>query len=604
MADAGNELQRRHTAALAELTAHFKERKESRPLLAIELQRFKPGGWSAGWATTVSPDGVSIPLYFLVNAQLPFSLPKIFLDDASLCGTVPHVNDDGSLCLLPNSATWSHTRTKLLAEELLGSAADLLSKNGFRKEDFADEFQNYWGCQKLTDRPMWSLIRPEGPSRSIAFFDGANYTLMAEEISDCQDWLKNKANLPEVSKTPWGQTSLDSSAADKIKARTSMLLWLDAPLYPEEYPKNARAIAELAKRAGPGALERLQDEVQAAEGNLPIMLGFNTANGPALAGVWLSAPKNKNHGFRRAVPKEIAAARWLTDAAVLPTEVRRADPRWISGRAAGDISTNLQGKKVVIIGCGSLGADIAFLLAKAGVGNFVLIDGDIFGWQNVGRHLLGGGDVGKRKDAALRRFLLAQMPHLWIRMPEDPKRWEAAYARDPKIISSADLIISTSGDWAAESALNIVNKRILTFPPVLFGWTEPYGQAGHGLAVLDSGGCLGCGMNEFGKFLPTATAWPNGGTLKRAPACGEFFQPYGILETTPIKSMLGVLAIDVLLKRVHQSELRTWLGASTSLSASGGKWDPTWVNRHGDPGEGNTIRQTTWETNPSCELCK
>ena len=51
------------------------------------------------------------------------------------------------------------------------------------------------------------------------------------------------------------------------------------------------------------------------------------------------------------------------------------------------------------------------MLAKSGVGRFVLIDNDILNWGNVARHALGGGYVGQAKATALANYLEKQMPY-------------------------------------------------------------------------------------------------------------------------------------------------------------------------------------------------
>lgn len=52
-------------------------------------------------------------------------------------------------------------------------------------------------------------------------------------------------------------------------------------------------------------------------------------------------------------------------------------------------STVMLQKKAVFVGCGSVGSLVAVELAKAGVGNFMLIDNDVFGYHNICRHQCG-----------------------------------------------------------------------------------------------------------------------------------------------------------------------------------------------------------------------
>lgn len=69
------------------------------------------------------------------------------------------------------------------------------------------------------------------------------------------------------------------------------------------------------------------------------------------------------------------------------------------------------GKKALFIGCGSVGSLVAVELAKAGVGQFMLVDNDIFGYHNICRHQCGIYDVGRYKTDAVADRILAINPY-------------------------------------------------------------------------------------------------------------------------------------------------------------------------------------------------
>lgn len=71
-------------------------------------------------------------------------------------------------------------------------------------------------------------------------------------------------------------------------------------------------------------------------------------------------------------------------------------------------------KRVVILGCGSVGSLVAMELARAGVANFLLADPDIVEYHNICRHQCGIEDVGDLKINALERKLLNINPHVNI----------------------------------------------------------------------------------------------------------------------------------------------------------------------------------------------
>lgn len=68
-------------------------------------------------------------------------------------------------------------------------------------------------------------------------------------------------------------------------------------------------------------------------------------------------------------------------------------------------NVHLKDSYAVIVGCGSVGSLIALELARGGVGNFILVDNDIFAYHNISRHQCGILDVGKRKVDALEERL-------------------------------------------------------------------------------------------------------------------------------------------------------------------------------------------------------
>jgi len=73
-------------------------------------------------------------------------------------------------------------------------------------------------------------------------------------------------------------------------------------------------------------------------------------------------------------------------------------------------SAKMLNKKAVIVGCGSGGSFIALQLARVGVGNFLLVDNDVFGYHNISRHQCGIYDVGKRKVDAMKERVLEINP--------------------------------------------------------------------------------------------------------------------------------------------------------------------------------------------------
>ena len=71
-------------------------------------------------------------------------------------------------------------------------------------------------------------------------------------------------------------------------------------------------------------------------------------------------------------------------------------------------------KRVVVLGCGSVGSLVSMELARAGVSHFLLCDADIVEYHNVCRHQCGIEDVGDLKINALERRLKNINPKVQI----------------------------------------------------------------------------------------------------------------------------------------------------------------------------------------------
>lgn len=115
-------------------------------------------------------------------------------------------------------------------------------------------------------------------------------------------------------------------------------------------------------------------------------------------------------------------------------------------------------KNVAIIGLGSGGSLIALYLAKSGIGNLTLIDGDVIMDHNIVRHICSLKDVGRFKTLAVKDYILDRVPTIKITTVEKP------FSRENKnieaffdfLLSKVDLIVSATGD-------NIMNETINEF---------------------------------------------------------------------------------------------------------------------------------------------
>jgi len=75
----------------------------------------------------------------------------------------------------------------------------------------------------------------------------------------------------------------------------------------------------------------------------------------------------------------------------------------------------LSDTRVLIVGCGSGGGNLALQLVMSGIQTFTLIDKDTLGLENVIRHVCGRKFIGKKKVDALEEVLLDRNPTIKVR---------------------------------------------------------------------------------------------------------------------------------------------------------------------------------------------
>ena len=211
-----------------------------------------------------------------------------------------------------------------------------------------------------------------------------------------------------------------------------------------------------------------------------VMLGVETPSGPALGGVIVAAavPSKKgrtrdplNAGFRPGqVPNGLHLARYLNGSAVRRGPVWRADAAWIHGRGQDPRFPRLQNSRVVVLGAGSLGASIALALTQAGVGHTDVVDPESLSWPNVGCHPLGADYVAENKAKGLVQKLRRDFPHVTARAYDIDA--DTMMRKHADVLSSCDLIIATTGSWAADRRLEAWREASCAAVPVLYGWTE------------------------------------------------------------------------------------------------------------------------------------
>lgn len=529
-------------------------------------ERFPLRQLVVGWVLPPALTGLQEDLVVGVDAQYPHSLPRFGLARKPSPCEMPHVEFDGIFCLIAGINSPAVPLAFGHLNHMLDKAVKLyaMGSSGENREDFLDEFVTYWtlGSEKFYGVQAWLKRKDE---TSPIWFQQARRTLfVASSKDDVERVLRQR-----------------SIAADKKKITEGLLVHLDEPLYPTDYPKNSRELLDLLHRVAPEQVGFVPKAL-GRSWKLLVLLAFEWKGETMMGGCFVelkrSFPHPRGHGqqlvsaMRKRRFSSTLLYHRIRDASfpVHRAGVTRIDSDFLLSRTTGERPQELSNATVAVFGCGALGASIAIQLAQAGVRKLVLADGEFLTMQNIGRHVLGTKYVGTNKATAVKDELLSRFVDLEV--DAISSNWDEAELGD-KLWNRVDIIVSATGDWLTDVKLNsmIAADRA---PPTVFTWVERFALAGHSVYVVSGSGCLRCVTNATGDYAGQVSRL--GGALPREPGCGAFYQPYSASDASVTVAMATRLTLEALGGAHFESVRKTWVGAKTGFVSTGAGIMPDW----------------------------
>ena len=551
------------------------------------LERYYPGQWQQldtdelkkihkgfemSWRVNVPASSLELDkvdhLILAVDSVFPYSQPRVFAPAAGNEYGWPHIEQHGLLCLRSTRNAvpiGDRVATHLKdAEELLNFS------EAKRRKEFEPEFTAYWSQRATngTDHArVRSLVSPGGLTRKVVYFLDArlNCYVIADDKKALKHWLRNTGVNPS-----------------EKQIYQTWLFRLSRPWTPSEFPESGEEITKLIP----------QDDVHKCLKpglRTPFLFEVKTDTGAAFAAVVLRGAERRDvlRGFRNI--SKVPPARIVNSYANRPVErckVARVDGAWVHGRDHPSNHMLVKNRKVAIIGCGSIGAAVANLLAQAGIGELIFIDPDRLTTANVSRHPLGVSHVGLNKASALKIHLRREFPHLTFEHAF-PRRFEELAPGELDQLEGTDLIISAGIDFDGEAALDHWRRGLQQTPAHLSTWAEAYAAAGHAVLLYGNASILD-GFDEEEQPTFRLTDWPEEtGNLIVEAGCGNTFQPHGVIDLHPTVGMAAGLAIDTLLDKIPISCRRVWMGNPAVVKDNGGLLRKTFTNRQ-------TLREFVW----------
>lgn len=530
-----------------------------------ELEKQGYAGYSVGWQINLDLIQVAAPnvnhLVIVIDESFPNSQIRVVAPQLGSNFIWPHTEQNGFLCLRPTLTTADIEKR---VKQHFNDAIELLSYSEQQNtQEFTREFIAYWG-QRITKNPrelsILSLVRPSYHGEEVFYFYISS--MMAYVIADSKEelsgWLKNMGlNVTEQ--------QIDES-----------ILWvLKKPWVPSEFPTTAAMFIDDIKST-------LLVSHAKSKKSLPLLIKTFTPTGIVFVAVLLKPPEKKKllKGFRSLdlVPQCVYRNhfRYLK---IERLSVNRVDAPWVHGRDHNLELNYLLARKVLLVGCGSLGSKIAKTLSEAGVGELCFVDGDVFESHNPSRHLLGVASVNKAKAIELARKLANKYPHLKFNTIATA-RFELLNEDQLKSLEDIDLIITAGIDYEGEQAVESWRKSLTQPPMLLSSWVEPYALAGHAVLIINQDALLDRFTNEEPGFH--LIKWPESMQLEITEAgCGNTFQPHGAVDLNYTANMAARCVLDALLGLEQASVIYSWLGDTNKIQELGGDLADSSLNPNG-----------------------
>lgn len=197
-------------------------------------------------------------------------------------------------------------------------------------------------------------------------------------------------------------------------------------------PVNLGMLTDGLKRGQTRNLERELERVGQAGGMDVVMLIWQTPVGE---------PNVLTLGLSRAADGSVHAEAYETARVDTDVLIRRAGPD----------AASLRGRSVILFGVGALGSQLGMLLARSGIGELRLVDGQLLRPGDIVRHAVPRWFVGRNK--AISTAVAVESPAPWtVVRPHAETVW------DPEVLQNAlrgsDLVVDATGEPAFTEQLS------------------------------------------------------------------------------------------------------------------------------------------------------
>lgn len=459
------------------------------------------------------------------------NLPHIFLEQVpnELGNHLPHRGPDGKLCYLDDGITLLDRFAPEESIYIILNAVKSLLKSYITKDqldlEFAHEFKNYWGGGAIS---ACYLRSKELPLIAHCFQRESSGENEKETILECvvgkQDQIESWKSI---------RNCLDGTT---IEFKVAYLKIKEMPVLSTHQawpPQRLTDVLIWLESLDINYVQLLTDQIVQINSKHAVVI-ISTPTGDiglsiTLSQSWLQYVQALKKQKQRKSKGKAIRQKLMSEKSAIKIErfsVSDATDDHIFTRNQPNIGMVLSGKRIAVIGCGTIGGYLADLLQKTGAGLrggcLKLFDHDFLGTENIGRHVLGPEYIGEPKSTAMQSYLKSQNL--------SSAEVEVGFSFDPQTINDGrwDLIIDATGFQRFSNSLSHKKHDLRSPITILHVWIDAGGQAVRALLDDNTGACYRCLSIDTGKSSQERFdlgVTPDTDQLF-ARHCGEYYTPF------------------------------------------------------------------------------
>lgn len=453
----------------------------------------------------------------------PLEYPKFYIKDSSLFLVYPHIEqrnekiDANAICLFEEKDKFYYENIEFLLFDNIKRLEQFINdiNNGkLDSKEIFDEFDSYWDYSRLVLNYNKEFIKSHQ----------SNFKLFDLYIS------KSTQNLMIIDKPNDVESFFNASKLVYDKKKILYINFKDN--FPQKIPINYKEFLDVIRNTE--YFEEFKNLKSIKNLFNGLLFSFILPNGNEhFSFLFIETAKckigKKNELLNPIIDIQnpLRINRKLNGGIAKDISMKRV---FLRGGSEMNTSINQKDKKIAIVGCGSIGASLAYKLLKVGCTNLVLIDPDRLSVDNISRHLLGMEYVNINKALALENFLKKQF--IGVNINAIPNNVVNCYEE----LKSSNLIVSAVGSDATIIETKMIKDAILgELPSVISCWVEANAIAGHGILFekdsIDLKSDIPDIVDEiFGQLIILEDEY--GKSLKKDDVgCNSSYMPYSFLNS-------------------------------------------------------------------------